>query len=137
METRCGGDFLKHVKVILMKSPNNERDGVLTGQMLPLKEALSAGTGLYPMELLAIAVPRAVTKWKDCSPQTDSKHPRQKTIPTQLIDRGEVELLPTSNLHVYILVSLEGTLRLPREKHKHQASHKSFDLQCCTFCQVC
>lgn len=79
METRCGGDFLKQVKVILMKSPNNGRDGVLTGQMLPPKQALSAGTGLYPMELLAIAVPGLLPSGKTALHKlTASTHDRRQ-----------------------------------------------------------
>jgi hypothetical protein len=31
----------------------------------------------------------------DCSPQSDSKTPMMKTISTQLIEHGEVELVPT------------------------------------------
>lgn len=45
------------MKVLLMKSPNNEVDRVPTGHTLSLNEASNARTGLHPIELVAKGVP--------------------------------------------------------------------------------
>jgi hypothetical protein len=54
-----------------------------------------------------------------CSPQTDSKALLLKSTPTQVTDHGEVELVPTLNLHSYILVSLvqEGILQTTKKRN--------------------
>ena len=53
VETYCNGNFLKYMKVILMKSPNNVGSEVPTGHLSSPSEAFSSRTGLYPIELLA------------------------------------------------------------------------------------
>ena len=55
---------------------------------------------------------QAVVKTIDCSPQTVSKALLLKTTPIQLIEHGEVKLVPSYSLHLYILVCLvqEGIL---------------------------
>lgn len=65
-----------------------------------------------------------------CSLQTDGDILFLRTIPTQLNEHGEVELVPIWRLHPYLLVSLvqEVTLQLPREKCKYEPSHKIFEL---------
>lgn len=47
-----------------------------------------------------------------CSPQTNIKAPLVKTTPIQLTVHGNVELIHTWGLHIYVLTSLvqEGTL---------------------------
>lgn len=70
---------------------------------------------------------QAVAKTMGCSLQTDSRALLPRTTPTPLIEQ-EVKLVPTWNLHPYILVSLVYS-RLPKEKYKHQFGHKIFDLQ--------
>ena len=105
-----------------MKSPNNGGDRVPTGHLLSPNEASSTGTALHSIELLAKGVSwnspktQAVTKTMGCSLQADSiggTGELLRTTPTQLIENGEVKLVPTWNLHAYILVSvgLEGILQ--------------------------
>lgn len=57
METSHSANFLKYMKTILMKSLNNEEDGVPTGHLLVPKEVSSIGNGLHPIELLIRGVP--------------------------------------------------------------------------------
>lgn len=45
METQHSANFLKYMKMILMKSLNNEGNGVPTGHLLLPKEVSSMGTG--------------------------------------------------------------------------------------------
>ena len=53
METYHGGNFLYHVKAILMKSANSEGDGTPTGDLFSPNEASSTGTGFHLIDLLA------------------------------------------------------------------------------------
>lgn len=50
-----------------------------------------------------------------------------RIAPIQLVDNGEVELVPTWSLHPHIFM-VRYSCRLPQEKHGHQFSHKTFDL---------
>lgn len=56
---------------------------------------------------------QAVAKTLSYSPQTERKAPLLKTAPPQFTEHGEMELVPTQNLHFDILVSLvqEGSLQ--------------------------
>lgn len=49
---------------------------------------------------------QTVAKTIDCSAQADSKAQLLKTTPIQLIEHGEVKLVPALNLHLYFLISL-------------------------------
>jgi hypothetical protein len=49
---------------------------------------------------------QAAAKRISCSAETDSKVPLLEATLTQLIEYKEVELVPTQNLHSYILASL-------------------------------
>lgn len=46
--------------------------------------------------------------------------------PTQLIERGEVEMVPTERLHTmyYHLWYRKALLVIPKGIHKHESSHK-------------
>lgn len=44
METKCNGNFLKYMKGILMKQPNDRRERDPIGHLLSTKEASSAQT---------------------------------------------------------------------------------------------
>lgn len=87
--------------MILMNSPNTGRDGIPFGHLLSRKEISCTRTGLYPIDLLAKGV-----QWKypnnpgcchqiGCSLQTDCKASLMKTRLPQLIEYGEVKLMPT------------------------------------------
>jgi hypothetical protein len=71
----------------------------------------SGGNKLHSIEFLVneslwkSAYNTADAKSKACSPQTDRAHSMQRTISKQLIERGEVELVPTQSLYPYHLVS--------------------------------
>lgn len=45
-------NFLKYMKVTLMRPPNNGRDRVPTGQLFSPNKASSTGTGVHSIELL-------------------------------------------------------------------------------------
>ena len=49
------------MKVILVKSPNNEGDRVPTGHLLSPNKAFITGTGLYSIELWAKGAPPNIT----------------------------------------------------------------------------
>ena len=49
---------------------------------------------------------QAVNDTKGCSPKTETKVPLLNTTPTQLIEHGKLELVPTQSLHFYILAPL-------------------------------
>lgn len=77
METYCNGNFLKYMKVILMRSQNNKEDGVPNDCLLPPHEASSARTGLHLINLLVKNVPwkpKVVTKLIYVSQQMNSLH---------------------------------------------------------------
>ena len=59
----------------------------------------------------------------------DLSHSEVNTHTT--FEYGEGKLLPTQNLHSYVLLSLvwELLFRLPKDKHKLPPSLKTFDLQ--------
>lgn len=61
---------------------------------------------------------QAVFETLGCSLQTDSNALLLKVTPTQLIERGKVELVATQSLHLYVLVSLlyEHTLHASKEE---------------------
>ena len=61
---------------------------------------------------------QAAAKTKGGSLQTDSGTLLLRTIHTELIENGEVELVPTWSLHPYVLVSLiwGGTLRATKRE---------------------
>ena len=83
-----------------MKSLNSGGTRDLTGHLLSPNEAFNTRNGLYIIELLPERsrenhkqhklLPRLV----GCFSQMGSKFPLSKTILTQLIERGEVELVP-------------------------------------------
>lgn len=120
------------MKVSLMKSPNRVRTPI--GHLFSPNKASSFRTGLHLTELLAKKVlwnsPNNPGYCQDtgCTPQIDSKPPMLTRTPTQLTEKGKIELLPTQNLHPHVLVSLtwKGTLWTSQGKHKHQPNHKPF-----------
>ena len=81
--------------------------------LLPNK-ASSARAEFHPFELLVKESSRnpqttkAVAKTIGCSPQTDSKASLLKTTLIELIEHGEVKLMPTQNLHSHVLVTWKG-----------------------------
>lgn len=76
------------------------------------------------MELLAKGIPwkspniQADAKTKGCSPETDNRAPLPRTIPTQLTEHGETELVPTWSLLPCVLVTLvwEGSLKATKKE---------------------
>ena len=82
-----------------MMLPNGWGIRVVTGHLLSLNEASRTVIGLYIAELLAKWVPGKpqnkldVANFIVCSPETDSKTPFLKTMPTQPIEYGEVKLV--------------------------------------------
>lgn len=56
IETSYFGTLLKYVQVILVKSPNNGGDKILTGYHLSPNEVPNTGTGLHSIEFLAKSV---------------------------------------------------------------------------------
>lgn len=131
----CSGNFLKSMRVTLMRTPRNARHRV--GHLLQPDKAPSAESELYSDELLAKEATRdsqtiqCDARTEGCSEQTDSRAPYPRTISTQLTECGQVELLPACCLHPFILVSLalEGTPQTTESKRKHQRSHKTSDLR--------
>lgn len=84
MEALHIGNFLKYMKVTLMRSPNNEEDTSLTGHLLLVNTAPSIRIGLHSMKLFAEKAPyepqtiqvafSPVAKTIDCSLKTDSRY---------------------------------------------------------------
>ena len=115
-------NILKYMKAILIKSPNNEGNTVLTGHLLSPSKALSASTGLH-------AIPQttqAVAKTIGCSSQTNCRNPLLKTTPAQLITGGGrvVQKEPSPRWS-----SVFGMKKYPTGNQcRHQPSHKK-DLQ--------
>lgn len=58
------------------------------------------------------------------SPQTDTRATGLRTTPTQLIEHGEVRLVPTQSPYLYVLAFWVFHM-LPKEKHQHYFSHKA------------
>lgn len=107
--------------VILLSTPSKEGFGVLTGHLLYQVRLLVAklnsvsvfnqivGQGSHGSPQTA----HANAETKGCSLKTDNRATLPRTTATQLIEHGEVKLLPEQNLHPYVLVPLEqeGTLQ--------------------------
>lgn len=77
---------------------------------------------------------KAVVKIMDCSLQTEGRTPLLRITPAQLIGRGEVELIPTYNIQLFIECLWCGKVlcRLPKEKRQQQSSHETlyYNLSC-------
>lgn len=94
------GDLLKYLKVMLMKSPNNEGNGFPADYLLIPNETsrmeldyiqlscLPEGSYGNPQTTLPIA------KTIGCSSRNDGKIPLLKTIPAQLTEHGGTESVP-------------------------------------------
>jgi hypothetical protein len=54
---------------------------------------------------------QAVIKAINCTLQTDHKAPLLKTTPMQLIKHGDIVLLSTQSLHLYLLTNAHGSSR--------------------------
>lgn len=86
-----------------MESPNNEGDKGPTRLLLPPNEIFSAKNELYLIELLAKWSPMKTPKQLGLLPRLLTSYPSQtdstalllKTIPTKLIEHGEVKLMVT------------------------------------------
>lgn len=67
----------------------------------------------------------------DCSLQTEGRTPLLRITPAQLIGRGEVELIPTWNIQLFIRVSLvrEGTLQGAKREMSAAIQSRNFVLQ--------
>ena len=96
-------DFLKYMKAILKKFPNDEGKGVPTSHVLTPNEASSSENGLCPIRLLAKRLPWEFSNNPvsysphliiGCSPQNDSKIPLLKTTPMVLIEDGDADPSP-------------------------------------------
>lgn len=90
-------------KAIQMEFPNNGGDEVTSGHLLTSNKAFSAGSRLHPIVVgqsgpmkiqSSYKIIQAFAKNIGCS-QTDDKSPLLKTLPIQLIEHGEVKLVPT------------------------------------------
>lgn len=93
-----------------MKVTNNTGDAVPIGQRLSPNVVSSTRIGIHLIELLAKGI-----SWKIqnnpgccqyCSLKADNMALFLKTASIQLIEHGEVELVPTRTLQPYILLSL-------------------------------
>lgn len=88
MEIQYSGNILKYMKVVLIKSPNNEGDSP-SWIFLVTKSIFQYWDRLYSIEQLTKVVPwkppttQAVAKMIDYSPQTDSKVQVLKETSTQ------------------------------------------------------
>lgn len=78
-----------------------------------------------------LPVLKAVDKTMDCSLHTEMRTPLLRTTPTQLIEHGEVELIPTWSIQPYILMSLvwEGTLQATKRETSAAIQSQIFVLQ--------
>lgn len=93
------------------EASNNDRDtqSLPTGHLLTPNETYISRTGLYPTycwskrSLGNLQTTQAAGKKIGCSPQTGSKVPLLKTMPTQLIEHDVVNLIPIQNLYLYLL----------------------------------
>ena len=92
-----------------MKLPNNGGGRVPTDCLLLPNKAFSSGIRLQLLELLPMGhfrnpqTTQVGAKTIGFFLQTDSKGPRLKTAPTQLIERGDMEPVPTQSLHHYVV----------------------------------
>lgn len=78
---------------------------------------------------------QAVTMTTGCSTQTDSKGSLLKTTSTQFIEHGEVEVVPTQNLHPLCAILL-GTGRYSaryqkRNVHTNRATNHLSTMMSC------
>lgn len=98
-EAYCSWNFLKYMKVIIKKFPNNW--GVPTGYLLPPNKASITRTGLHQIELLYKRFSRKLPYNPGCCQNIRLffKHwqqvPLLKTTPTQFIEYGEGGFIPT------------------------------------------
>lgn len=87
----------------------DKRDRVPTGQPLSPNKASSTRQRIVGHKR-HIEIPQTIQDVANTvgwSPPTDSKAPLLKMTPIQHIEHGEVELIPTHNVHFYVLVSLK------------------------------
>ena len=79
VETRCSGNFLEFIKLILMRILRNGDYEDSTGHLSYASIASSSGTALHSFELMAgrsygnSQTTQTITKNIVCSPQTDGK----------------------------------------------------------------
>lgn len=73
-------------------------------------------------------IPKQLRLSLSCFLENDNGTPLPHITPTKLTEHAEIELVPTHNLHHYVLVSLMQKVlsRLLKEKHGHQVA---IDLQ--------
>lgn len=111
IEISCSQNFLKYMKTILMKSPNNEGYRVPTVYFLSPNEASNSKTGLHWLELLVKGVSWISPNNAGCCQDNRLlsanwyQGPLWKTIPKHLSEHREFKLVPIENLHSYVLVS--------------------------------
>lgn len=95
MEISCSGNFLKYMKVILIRCPNIGGDEVPTGHPLSAKEASNTVTEMHSVEFFA----SKGVQWKSTNNtgccQTDNWAPLLRTMLTQFIVHENFELIPT------------------------------------------
>jgi hypothetical protein len=83
-----------------MKLLNTRKDRAPTCCLLSPNKASSTRIGLHLIEYLTKGVlwepptTQAVAKTIGCFSQTDTESPLMKTVPTQFIEHGAVELVP-------------------------------------------
>lgn len=111
VETQCCRNILSSMKVILMITSRNGYNIVSTYHLIfPCKSSID-GSVLHSIEMLAKRITlkfphnSADAKTNGYALQTDSSAPLLRTPSIQLIKHGEVKLVPTWILHLYILVS--------------------------------
>lgn len=72
--TQCSKNFLKYMKAILIKSPNNERERVPTGHLLTPNEASSTEAVFWAKGVPWKSPNYPIAKTISCSPQTANLH---------------------------------------------------------------
>ena len=105
------------------------------GSSLSPNETSCTRTELHLIEFLAKQISWELPKQpKQCSPQTDSKTPLLKKTSTQLIEQRSQAGAFTP---VFLCLWYRKVLcMLPKDIHKHEASHKPFVLQWCPACMM-
>lgn len=97
--------------------------------------------GLYLIELLAKGfswnsqTTQSEVKTTGYSQPTDSKSPLLKVTPTQIIEHGEIEMVPKYTLHPYVIAYLFGTGRCSLHYQRRDVNI-SIAINCTIYCGV-
>ena len=122
-----------------MKSLNNGGDRAPT--VFFLSPQIQYLVGLYLIELLAKGFSwnsqtmQSKVKTIGYSQQSDSKSPLLKVTPTQIIEHGEIEMVPKYTLQPYAVAYLFGTGRYSVHYQRRDVN-TSIAINCTIYCGV-